>query len=206
MGNMRRMSLLKRQRSSLRELPAPGSLCIHDKVFLTSNDSDSTKDLTDWISKAATLVDCPTGFNFPAVCASIPQVWIDAISAMDGLKAAPSGKRYVTWREAVTTFRDFMETKGTPISDPEAVLLRAMRHREAEGGVLLSLEQNPSRLVESAGMLYLDPTWMIEVIRRLTDHNLGNPAKQGALKNELEKFGEEEKPPLELGVLWDQHR
>lgn len=199
----RRTLVRGRQRSSLRPL---GPLFIHDKVFRTSLDSDSTTELQQWVSKAATLLDCPTGFHFPGVRAAIPKCWIDANFAMDGLRAVTVGKRYVAWREAVQTFIYFLESKGTPIPDPEEILLRAMRHREAEGGVLLSLEHDPPRLGESDGMLYLDPTWLIEVIRRLTDHNLVDPAMEGTLKNELEKYGEEQKPPLDLDMLWAQHR
>ena len=179
---------------------------IHGHVFMTSANRDSTRELVRWIQKAATLIDCPAGFDFPAVRAKIPKAWIDANSAMEGLKAGGAGKRYVTWREAVETFDYFMKTKGTPIPDPEDVLLRAMRHREAEGGVLLSLEESSAPAGESTGMLYLDPTWLIEVIRRLTDHNLVEAAKQGTLKSELEEYGEKHNPRLGLDVLWTHHR
>ena len=198
-GTRRGKAPLDRQESSRRP---PEPLFIHDEVFTTSINSDSTSELVGWISKAATLLDCPTGFQFPAVRATIPQVWIDANLAMDGLKAGEAGKPYVTWRKAVRTFEDFMETKGNPIPDPEEILLRAMRHREAEGGVLLSLQQDPRRPGESVGMLYLDPTWLIEVIRRLTDHHLADTTKEGTLKKELEKYGEEHNPPLDLDILW----
>lgn len=194
---------VERPRSSRR--PSP-HLFIHNKVFRTSLDSASTTQLREWVSQAARLVDCPTGFNFPGVRATIPQVWIDANSAMDGLKVGDAGKRYVTWREAVQTFLYFMETKGTPISDPAEILLRAMRHREAEGSVLLFLEHDLLSLGESAGMLYLDPTWLIEVIRRLTDHNLVDTSNDGTLKKELETYGRAHNPPLRLDTLWEQHR
>lgn len=202
-GSIHREEKTACQRSS-RKHSSP--LFIHDKIFRTSLDSKSTTELQNWVSKAATLLDCPTGFNFPGVRAPIPQAWLDANSAMDGLKAGQAGKRYVTWGEAVQTFEYFMEAKGTPIPDSEEILLRAMRHREAEGDVLLSLGHNPQHPGPSTGMLYLDPTWLIELIRRLTDHNLVDTRKEGTLKNELEKYGEKHNPPLELDMLWEQHR
>lgn len=179
---------------------------IHGKIFMTSVNRDSTRELVDWVGKAATLLECPAEFNFPAVRAKIPTAWIDANHAMDGLKAGGAGKRYVTWREAVETFSYFMETKGTPLPDPHEILLRAMRHREAEGGVLLSLHGSIESVGGVTGMLYLDPTWLIELVRRLTDHNLVDPEHQGAVKKELERYGEEHTPPLELNMLWKQHR
>lgn len=179
---------------------------IHGKVFRTSANRDSARDLAQWVGKAATLLDCPAGFEFPAVGAKLPTAWTAANTAMDGLKEGMFGKRYVSWREAVQTFGYYMETNGTPVDDAEGILLRAMRHREAEGGVLLSLEGNRANAVEAPGMLYLDPTWLIEVIRRLTDHNLVDADKQAALKHELETYGEEHVPRLDLDMLWTQHR
>lgn len=131
---------------------------IHGKIFKTTANRDSTAQLAQWIGQAATLLDCPDGFEFPAVGAKIPTAWIEPNTAMEGLKEGPYGKRYVTWREAVQTFEYFMETKGKPVDDAEKILLRAMRHREAEGGVLVSLEGNRGDVVEAPGMLYLDPT------------------------------------------------
>lgn len=185
---------------------APRPPIIHDKIFRTSANRDSTAELAQWIDKAATLLDCPDGFDFPAVGAKIPTAWIDANTAMDGLKEGTSGKRYVTWREAVQTFEYFMETNGTPVDDAEKVLLRTMRHREAEGGVLVSLEGSRDDVVGAPGMLYLDPTWLIEIIRRLTDHNLVDTANQASLKHELETYGENHIPRLHLDMLWKQHR
>lgn len=186
------------------KLPSPP--LIHDKVFTTSLARNSTKELERWVTNAALLLDCPAGFHFPAVRAKIPNAWIDAVSAMDGLKARRSEKPCVTWKKAVKTFGRFMEAKGTPIHDPEDVLLRAMRHREAEGGVLLSLEDTKTPVGTPAGMLYLDPAWLIELVRRLTDHNLVDKTKDGALKEELEKYCDAQSPRLELNNLWKQHR
>lgn len=81
-----------------------------------------------------------------------------------------------------------------------------MRHRQAEGDVLRYLGHGPQQLGGSAGMLYRDPTWLRELIRRLTDHTLADTSKEGTLKNDLEKYGEEHNPPLELDMLWEQHR
>lgn len=198
-----RRNTVNRQINMARARKAP---LIHGKVFRTCPDQDSTHALVEWIWKAAALLDCPDGFYFPAVRAKIPTAWIDANLAMDGLKAGESGKRYVTWREAVETFAYFMDTKGTPLPDSHDILLRAMRHREAEGGVLLTLGDGAASVGGVAGMLYLDPTWLIELIRRLTDHNLVDPEKQDSLKNELEKYGEAHVPPLRLNTLWTQHR
>lgn len=55
-------------------------------------------------------------------------------------------------------------------------------------------------------MLYLDPTWLIEVVRRIVDHTLVGTAKHGTLRMQLEKYGEEHNPPLEFDMLWAQHR
>lgn len=201
--SIRREETITRQPSSRRSI---SPLFIHPKIFSTSLSSVSTTELRDWIWKAATLIDCPTGFSFPSVRATIPQAWVDANSAMDGLKVGEAGKRYVTWQKAVQSFSDFMETKSTPLPDPEEVLLRAMQHREAEGTVLLSLGHVPSQLGESTGMLYLDPTWLVEVIRRLTDHTLLDKRKDSTLRNQLEGYGKGHNPRLELNMLWAQHR
>lgn len=163
----------------------------------------STDQLKEWVADAAVQENCPPEFRFPAVGAKIPTAWLDAYTAMDGVKKE---KPFVTWREAVETFRYFMETKGTPLADPGHILLRAMQLREAEGGVLLSLEDSSRPEGGSAGMIYLDPVWLIELVRRLTDHNLVDDAKEGDLKQDLEKYGEEHNPRLELNELWEQHR
>lgn len=179
---------------------------IHDEIFKTSANRESASGLVKWIVKAATLIDCPAGFHFPAVRAKIPTAWIDANSAMDGLKTAGTGNRYVTWSKAVETFECFMKAKGTPVPDPEGILLRAMRHREAEGGVLLSVQGDHDRAGGSTGMLYLDPTWLIDLVRRLTDHNLVKAANQATIKRELEEYGQQQNPRLDLQMLWAQHR
>lgn len=152
-------------------------------------------------------MNCPAGFHFPGVGASIPKAWIDANLAMAGLKGEGAEKRsYVTWREAVDAFELFLKAHRTPIDDPEEVLLRAMRHQEAEGGVLLALDDSSAQSRKSHGMLYLDPTWLIEVIKRLVDHNLVATANEGTVKSELEAYGEQHDPRLELDMLWAQHR
>ena len=71
-----------------------------------------------------------------------------------------------------------MEAKGTLIDDAEDVLLRAMRHRETERRVLLSLEDSQAAVGAPPGMLYLDPAWLIELVRRLTGHNLVDTPKK----------------------------
>lgn len=180
---------------------------IHGHVFRTTRNRDSTDELSRWIVQAATLINCPAGFHFPAVRAKVPNAWIDANLAMDDLKGEGVEKRsYVTWREAVEAFELFLKTHRTPIDDPEPVLLRAMRHQEAEGGVLLLLEDSSACSRNSAGMLYLDPTWLIEVIKRLADHNLVDAANEGTVKRELEEYGEQHDPRLDLDMLWAQHR
>ena len=103
-------------------------------------------------------------------------------------------------------FGYFMEAKQTPIHDAEDVLLRAMRHREAEGRVLLSLEDSPAPVGAPAGMLYLDPAWLMELVRRLTDHNLVDTTKEGIIKEELAAYCDGHNPRLDLNNLWKQHR
>lgn len=188
-------------------------LCIHNQVFRTSLHPESTTKLQQWVGKAASLTDCPSGFRFPAVGVPTPQHWIDANSAMDGLMTEGLGNPYVRWDVAVTRFEEFMETKWTPVEDPDGVLLAAMRLREAEGGIIISLKHDPPRPGELAGMLYLDPTWLIEVIRRLTDHTLVDPANEGTLKHELWEYseelakkGEEQNSSPTFEMLWNQHK
>lgn len=131
-----------RQRSSFRHA---GPLFIHDKAFTAFLHCDSTRELVEWVANAAMLLDCPAGLSFLAVGATIPQIWIDANLAMDSLSRGESGKRYVTWHEAVQTFEDFLgETRGTRIQDHEDILLRVMRHREAEGSDILMEEARRS--------------------------------------------------------------
>lgn len=200
---MHRQPRLRRQSSSTR---APSPPIVHNTVFRVSLDRRSTDQLVKWVADAAVQVDCPAGFQFPAVRAKIPNAWIDANAAMDGVKAKQPAKPFIMWREAVESFRYFMEAKRTPLADPGDVLLRAMQHREAEGGVLLSLEDSSAPAGGSAGMIQLDPVWLIELVRRLTDHNLVDDANEYDLKEALEEYGQGHSPRLELADLWTQHK
>lgn len=177
-------------------------LVIHDKVFEVTKSPDSCNSLREWMVKAALGEDCPAAFRFPAVGAKIPKTWIEANKAMDDLKEK---KPFVMWSDAVRAFSDFMQTKNDQLDDPSDVLMQAMRHREAEGGVLVFLE-NSSASGDIVGMLHLDPCWLIELVRRLTDHNLVDPSKQGDVRLELEEYAKQHKPRLSLDDLWREHR
>ncbi|CAM9387741.1 unnamed protein product [Ectocarpus sp. 4 AP-2014] len=149
-------------------------LVLHNQVFKVSLDRTSVTELRKWIVKAASAQDCPPGFN---VDQAVPKAWIEAYNAMDVLSGTTP---CVLWSEAV---REFIERMGRSMPDGGEVLLRAMQHREAEGGVLMSLA-NPSEPV-GTDMLHLKPAWLIELVRRLTDHNLvdNNTKKQDDTKD-----------------------
>ncbi|CAM9690984.1 unnamed protein product [Ectocarpus sp. 4 AP-2014] len=130
-------------------------LVLHSHVFKVSLARTSVTELRQWIVKAASAQECPPGSNFPAVDQAVPKAWIEAYNAMDLLTGTTP---CVLWSEAV---REFIERMGGSLPDGGEVLLRAMQHREAEGGVLLSLA-NPSDPV-GTDMLHLDPAWLIEL-------------------------------------------
>ncbi|CAM9984147.1 unnamed protein product [Ectocarpus fasciculatus] len=170
-------------------------LVLHDHVFKVSLDPKSVLELRQWIVKAASGRGFPSGFHFPAVDQTVPKAWIEAYEAMDVLKER---RPCVLWSEAVENFRNLMSGS---LPDAGKVLLRAMQHREAEGGVLLSLA-DPSAPV-AADMLHLDPSWLIELVRRLVDHNLVDEKKQGTLEQELRRYARQQH--LHAGPLFDMH-
>ena len=170
-------------------------LILHDHVFHVSPKRRSANNLRKWIVKAASGEECPAEFDFPAVNQTVPKAWIDAYSTMEGLgKKTPC----VLWSEAVEEFSGMFKTPH----DSGAVLLRAMQHREAEGGVLLSLSGDSAPREDD--MLHLDPTWLIELVRRLADHNLVKEEKQDAILEELQSYAERQN--LDLEPLVDTHR
>eukprot|EP00752_Nemacystus_decipiens_P013381 g11847.t1 len=173
-------------------------LILHSDVFKVSLARTSVTELRRWIVKAASGQECPPGFNFPAVDQTVPKAWVEAYNAMDVLRGTTP---CVLWSEAV---REFIERMGGNLPDGGEVLLRAMQHREAEGGVLLSLA-NPSNPVGS-DMLHLDPAWLIELVRRLTDHNLvdNNREKQDGIKGQLREYARENDD--DFARLWDTHK
>ncbi|CAM9909050.1 unnamed protein product [Ectocarpus sp. 12 AP-2014] len=170
-------------------------LVLHGHVFKVSLDPDSVLELLQWIVKAASGRGCPSGFHFPAVDQTVPKAWIEAYDAMDVLKER---RPCVLWSEAVEKFRNLMSGS---LPDAGTVLLRAMQHREAEGGALLSLA-DPSAPV-AADMLHLDPSWLIELVRRLVDHNLMDEKKQGTVEQGLRKYARQHR--LHAGPLFDMH-
>lgn len=177
---------------------------VHWEVFLVSIARESNIPLQRWIGSAAFGTDCPADFQFPTVGATIPQVWRDAYFAMDTIIEARPSQPFVLWNEAVNVFKVFMEGERKPLDQPADVLLRAMQHREYEGGVILVLDSSVAP--EAArGMLHLNPTWLVNLVRRLTDHNLMDESKDGQLKEELEEFGKKLVPPVDLAPLWEQH-
>ena len=173
-------------------------LVLHSHVFKVSLDRTSVTKLRQWIVKAASAQECPPGFNFPAVDQVVPKAWIEAYNAMDVLRGTTP---CVLWNEAV---RAFTERTDESYLNGGEVLLRAMQHREAEGSVLLSLA-NPSDPV-GTDMLHLDPAWLIELVRRLTDHNLvdKDKEKQDDIKGQLREYAKENDD--DFARLWDTHR
>lgn len=180
-----------------REISTP-PLVLHSHVFKVSLARTSVVELRQWIVKAASAQQCPPGYNFPAVDQAVPRAWIKAYDAMDVLKGTTP---CVLWSEAV---KHFSKRMGGSLPDAGEVLLRAMQHREAEGDVLLSIA-NPSNPV-GTDMLHLDPAWLIELVRRLTDHNLveNSREKQDDIKGQLREYAIEN--DFDLDSLWNTHR
>lgn len=196
---------------------SPKPLVLHNHVFKVSIVPASVNELRQWIVKAASGQECPREFDFPAVNQTLSKAWISAYKAMDALREKSP---CVLWGDAVDRFRKVMEgtvwgdavdkcrgvMEGTDNGAAEAdqVLLRAMQHREAEGGVLLSLA-NASAPV-ATDMLHLDPAWLIELVRRLADHNLvdRNFKKQGTLEQELRNYAKLQN--MKARPLFEMHR
>lgn len=155
--------------------------------------------------KATSGREYPRGFNFPAVDQTVPKIWIEAYDAMDVLRGT---NPCVLWSNAVENFSKVMSGSlpdARDASDPRKVLLRAMQHREAEGGALLSLADASAPV--ATDMLHLDPSWLIElVVRRLADHNLVDKSekKQGTIKQQLREYARLRH--LDFEPLWDMHR
>lgn len=186
-------------------------LVLHDHAFQVALAPESVRELREWIVKAAYGQQCPPGFSFPAVDQALSNAWITAYKVMDGVKdLSPCA----LWSEAVVAFSKRMriDSPGYLVDINNSVetggigevFSRAMNHREAEGGVLLSLTDASARA--ATDVLHLDPTWLIELVRRLADHNLvdKNEKKQGTLKGELREYASQKH--VELAPLWDMHR
>ena len=189
-----------RQRSGSTRFSAK-PLVLHKHVFKVSIAPTSVDELRQWIVKAAAGQECPRDFNFPAVDQTLSKAWINAYKAMDALRETSP---CVLWGDAVDQFRE--ATEGTVKGAAEAgkVLLRAMQHREAEGGVLLSLASASAPV--ATDMLHLDPAWLIELVRRLADHNLvdENEKKQGTLEQQLRSYAKQHN--LKARPLFEMHR
>lgn len=153
---------------------------LHEIVFRASHGPDCRiSELTDWIVHSATEKKT---FSFPAVGVIVPSNWVEAIAAVEALgqeKRTP----YVMWGDAVDAVqRQFQKEHSEALSAEKAAstLKDAMKHREAEGGVILSLrhDSSPSR----NDMIHLDPRWLIELVRRVVDHNLVDKASNSHSK------------------------
>ncbi|CAN0179506.1 unnamed protein product [Scytosiphon promiscuus] len=172
---------------------------LHERVFQVSLKRATTSELRQWISKAAYGQECPRGFDFPAVDQTVSQAWIEAYDAMDALKETAS---FVLWSKAVEEYSTRMVGRLSDPDDPGKILLRAMRHREAEGGVLLSLVDASAPAAND--MLYLTPSWLIELVRRLVDHNLVDRRKRGTLEQGLRSYAQDQR--LRARPLIDMQR
>ena len=80
-------------------------LVLHDHVYKVPLNPASVIELQEWIVKAASGRDCPSGFNFPAVDQTVPKAWIEAYDAMDVLRGTTP---CVLWSKAVETFSNVM--------------------------------------------------------------------------------------------------
>lgn len=176
-------------------------LVLHDRVFKVSLAPTSVFELRQWIVKAASGRECPPGFNFPAVDQTISKAWIEAYDAMEVVRGI---RPCVLWSRAVEEFRKKMSGSLPDADDAGRVLLRAMQHREAEGGVLLSLADDSAPV--ATDMVHLDPSWLIELVRRLADHNLvdKNKKKRGSLEQGLRVYAKRQ--GLAAAPLVDIHK
>lgn len=169
-------------------------LILHPRVFCASLGLDNKIGrLSDWIIGVATEKKY---FSFPAVATILPSAWVDAIAAVEALHKE-KGAPYVLWGDAVRAFQRYFQEKhkeegkeerSKPLSDEEAAtnLKEAMKHREAEGGVILSLREESSPA--QSDMIHVDPRWLIELVRRVTDHNLVDKKKQNEILRELVEY------------------
>ncbi|CAN0244153.1 unnamed protein product [Pylaiella littoralis] len=148
-------------------------LVLHNHVFKVSRDPHSVMELRQWIVRAASGRECPPAFNFPAVDEVVSKAWIEAYDVMDTIKKTTP---YVLWWRAVEEFSKKMSGRVSDDDDAGSVLWRAMKHREAEGGVLLMLADRLAPV--ATDMVHLDPAWLIELVRRLSDHNLVDEDKR----------------------------
>lgn len=142
---------------------------LHESVFRASRGPDNRiGELRDWIVNSATEKEA---FSFPAIGVIVPVNWVEAIKAVEAL-GQEKGTPYVMWGDAVDAVQRHFQKHSEALSaeDPASTLKDAMKHREAEGGVILSLshDSSPSR----SDMIHLDPRWLIELVRRVVDHNL----------------------------------
>lgn len=185
------------QRSGSRTVLAK-PLVLHNHVFKVSRAHASVLELREWIVDAASGQNCPGGFHFPAVDQTVSNAWIEAYNAMDVLKKA---EPCALWSKAVD---EFSKKMGGNLPDAGALLLRAMQHREAEGGVLLSFAN--ASAPAAADLLHLDPAWLIELVRRLADHNLVDKDEkvQGTIEEQLRAYAKRRQ--LFYGPLRDIHR
>ncbi|CAN0164740.1 unnamed protein product [Scytosiphon promiscuus] len=174
-------------------------LVLHDHVFKVSLDAASVCELQEWVVHAASGRECPQGFKFRGVDQIVPKAWIEACDAVE-VVTTPC----VLWSEAVASFSNAMRGDLTHADDLGKVLLRAMQHRKAEGGVMLSQADASAPL--ATDLLHVDPSWLMELMRRLTDHNivLDDEEKQRIIMRQLETYAE--KQHVEFGPLRHIHR
>ncbi|CAB1101461.1 unnamed protein product [Ectocarpus sp. CCAP 1310/34] len=152
-------------------------LILHPRVFRASLGLDNRVNrLSDWIIDVSTE---KISFSFPAVATILPSAW-------------------VLWGDAVKAFQRYFQEKhkeerederNKPLSDEEASsnLKEAMKHREAEGGVILSLREESSPA--QSDMIHVDPRWLIDLVRRVTDHNLVDKKNEHEILKELLEYG-----------------
>lgn len=159
---------------------------LHESVFRASRGPDNRiGKLRDWIVDSATE---KKAFSFPAVGVIVPSNWVEAIAAVEAL-GQEKGTPYVMWGDAVDAFQQqFQEEHSEALSaeDAASTLKDAMKHREAEGGVILSLRHDSSPSPKD--MIHLDPRWLIDLVRRVVDHNLVDKTSQSKIFEELGNY------------------
>lgn len=158
----------------------------HETVFSACiGPRNRVGELSKWITEAATEKE---KFSFPAVGAIVPSAWVDAIAAVEGL-GEKRGTPYLMWADAVKEFQRYFEDKRREVLDADdagSILLEAMGFREAEGGIILSVKNKLSPALDD--VIHLDPRWLIELVRRVVDHNLVDEVKQGQILQELDDY------------------
>ncbi|CAM9359724.1 unnamed protein product [Laminaria digitata] len=192
--------------SSARGTSPAAPFNMNKNIFRANLLPESVHELSTWIVDAAAEGGSSKEgtFSFPAVSVVVPSAWVDATAAVEAL-GERKGAPFVMWGEAVEAFQQyFQEQHHELLPDAADVLQSAMQHPEAEGAMILSLQKESSPA--SDDMIHLDPRWLIELVRRVTDHNLVDESKQAEIQEELLAYCGTLPPSRErFSELWETH-